>query len=54
VFGSKRSETAAPGVGSRIILDILTTVDVKSSLLTAGLTRDDVSAVRTQLLGIGA
>jgi len=37
-----------------IILDILATVDVKSCLLAAGLTHDDVSAVRNRLLGIGA
>jgi hypothetical protein len=37
-----------------IILDILAAVDVKSSLLTAGLTHDDVSAIRARLLGIGA
>jgi protein tyrosine/serine phosphatase len=37
-----------------IILDILATVDLKSSLLAAGLTHDDVSAVRTRHLGIGA
>ena len=37
-----------------IILDILATVDVKSFLLAAGLTHDDVSAIRTRLLGIGA
>jgi protein-tyrosine phosphatase len=36
-----------------IILDILATMDVKSSLLAAGLTRDDVSAIRTRLLSIG-
>ena len=35
-----------------IILNILVTVDVKSSLLAAGLTHEDVSAVRTRLLGI--
>jgi protein-tyrosine phosphatase len=37
-----------------IILDILAAADVKSSLLTAGLTHDDVSAIRARLLGIGA
>ena len=37
-----------------IILDILAAVDVKSSLLTAGLTHDDVSAIHARLLGIGA
>jgi protein tyrosine/serine phosphatase len=37
-----------------IILDILAAVDVKSSLLNAGLTHDDVSAIRARLLGIGA
>ena len=37
-----------------IILDFLATVDVKSSLLAAGLTRNDVSAIPTRLLGIGA
>lgn len=35
------------------ILDILAAVDMKSSLLTAGLTHDDVSAIRARLLGIG-
>jgi hypothetical protein len=35
-----------------IILDILATMDVKSSLLAAGLTHDEVSAIRTRLLGI--
>jgi protein-tyrosine phosphatase len=33
-----------------IILDILATVDVKSPLLAAGLTHDDVSAIHTRLL----
>jgi protein-tyrosine phosphatase len=37
-----------------IILDILATMDLKSSLLAAGLTHDDASAVRNRLLGIGA
>jgi protein-tyrosine phosphatase len=37
-----------------IILDILSTVDVMSCLLAAGLTHDDVSAVRNRLLGIAA
>jgi protein tyrosine/serine phosphatase len=37
-----------------IILDILAMVDVKSCLLAAGLTYDDVSAVRTRLLGTAA
>jgi len=36
-----------------IILDILETVDVKSCLLAADLTHDDVSAIRSRLLGIG-
>jgi protein-tyrosine phosphatase len=36
-----------------IILDVLAAMDLKSCLLTAGLTHDDVSAVRTRLLGIG-
>lgn len=34
-----------------IILDILATVDVKNLLLTAGLTDDDVNAIRTRLRG---
>jgi hypothetical protein len=37
-----------------IILDILATGDVKGCMLAAGLTYDDVSAVRTRLLATGA